>query len=113
MDTALRAANVHPNLVPEAVKLTAVRVLRRAEGGAAPTDAAFTGAAALLGYCLTGRDMFTELNDEALVDAVEARIRAATDSGDGVDAELLLLALHAGIVRDGVIERFGLEAVDE
>ena len=76
LDQAVRAVGLHPILVPEAVKLTTVRLLK----------------------------------DDAYDAAAEARLEAALEVGDSLDARLVLLALHAGVIQEQVVERYQLEA---
>lgn len=109
LDTALRTVDLHPALVPEAVKLTTLRQLQQATGGKpAPTE--FAAAAELLAYCLTGPEAFALATDPTLAATVEARIEAAIQAGDSFDARLVLLTLHAGLTQPAVVKRFGLEA---
>ena len=105
LDEALRDVGLHPRLVPDAVKLTTVKLLD--EEGADPS--AYAATAALLGYCLLGAQGFAESNDPSLTDSVEARLAAATEAGDSLDARLVLLTLHANVVQPSVVERYGLE----
>lgn len=107
LDQELRAAGLHPALVPEAVKLTAFRLLRDS-GGVTPTSAA--RAAALLVYCILGPAGFAEENGDGRTLAMEARIERAIEAGDSLDAKLVLLALHASLVQPDVLARYGLEA---
>ena len=106
LDDALRACGVHPILVPEAVKLTVLRLHRR---GAGPAGDGFGAAAALLSYCMLGRAPFVEARGPEAADAAEARVEAAIDAGDSGDAKIILLALHAGLVTPEVAERFELD----
>ena len=108
LDDALRAVDLHPAMVPDAVELAAVRLLQAEKSSPQPHD--YAAAAELIGYCMIGADGFAGANDEALADAVEARIETAIDSGDSFDAKLILLLLHAAVVQPSVIARFGLEA---
>jgi len=41
---------------------------------------------------------------------VEARLAAALDAGVSLDARIVLLTLHAGVIRASVVERYDLEA---
>jgi hypothetical protein len=109
LDDALRAVDLHPNLVADSIKLVTVRQLE-AELGDDPPLPAFAAAAELIAYCMVGPEAFEAANDGELMAAVEARIEAALTRGDSPDAQLLLLVLHAGVVQPVVIERFGLEA---
>ena len=105
-DQAVRAVGLHPRLVPDAVKLTTFKLL-----AAAKTEPrAYDAAAEMLAYCMLGPQIFDGDNGEALTRTVEARLETAIEAGDSLDARLILLALHAGVIQPRVIERYGLEA---
>jgi hypothetical protein len=106
LDQALRAVDLHPRLVPEAVKLTTLKLLK--ESGLDPRS--YASAAELLAYCMLGRQAFFHSNGQSLTDKVEARLAAALDAGDSLDARVVLLTLHAGVIQPSVVERYGLEA---
>lgn len=105
-DQALRGAGLDPRLVPEAVKLTTLKLL----GEAGPGAVSYAAAAELLGYCVLGAQGFTECNDPSLTEAVEVRLAAALEAGDNLDARIVLLTLHAGVIQPSVVERYGLGA---
>lgn len=111
LDDAFRAIDVHPRLVPDAVKLTIVGLLKdhAPDGKVTAQDA--RAAALLVGYCMVGAQPFSDANGSELVHGVEKRIEAALEAEDDLDAKLVLLALHARIVQPGVIDRYGLESV--
>jgi hypothetical protein len=92
--------------VPEAVKLTTLKLLEEAGSGCDPTS--YAAAAELLGYCVLGTQGFTESNDPSLTEAVELRLAAALEAGDNLDARVVLLTLHASIIQPSVVERYGL-----
>ncbi len=94
LDQAVRAVGLHPRLVPDAVQITTVKLL--AEAKAEPR--AYDAAAEMLAYCMLGPDIFTGDNGADLTEAVEARLGAALEAGDSLDARLVLLTLHAGVV---------------
>jgi hypothetical protein len=52
------------------------------------------------------------VNDSALADRVESRIEAALQSGASLDAQLILLTIHAKVVQPSVVAAFGLESSD-
>ena len=110
LDQAVRAVGLHPRLVPEAVKLTILKLLKDADSGASPTPRAYDAAAEMLGLCMLGPHVFTEANDLRLMAATEARLGAALKAGDSLDARFVLLALHAGVIQAQVVERYQLEA---
>ena len=45
-----------------------------------------------------------------MTEATEARLEAALEADDSLDARLVLLALHAGVIQVQVVERYRLEA---
>jgi hypothetical protein len=109
LDEALRSAGLHPALVPDAVKLTVLNVLKDARGEE-PSAQDYRQTAALLAYCALGREVFDMANGVLALSTAELRIEAALEAGEGFDASLILLALHAGIIHPGVKESFQLES---
>ena len=111
-DQALRSVDLHPKLVPEAVKLTAVKLLKeQATGFAAPHS--YRAAAEIVGYCMIGADAFAAANEPEVAAEVERRMETALDSGTSVDAKLVLLTLHARVIQPGVVASFQLESSAE
>ena len=109
-DASLRALDVHPALVPEAVKLTAVNLLKDHAVDDEPTPQAYRAAAEIIGYCMIGAEGFASANTDDLAALVERRIEAALDYTGTLDAQLLLLALHSKIIQPSVVSMFGLES---
>jgi hypothetical protein len=108
-DTALRAVDLHPNLVPEAVKLTTVRMLIDETGREDPGAEATQKAAEIVAYCLIGEEAFAGSNGTSLAGEIERRIDAALASGTSLDARLVLLTLHARVIQPSVVDHFKLE----
>jgi hypothetical protein len=106
LDKALREVGLHPRLVPEAVKLTTLKLL--GEVGAGRDPASYTAAAELLGYCILGAPEFAQCNNSGVTESVEQRLAAAVEAGDTLDARVVLLTLHAGIIQPSVVEHYGL-----
>jgi hypothetical protein len=109
-DQALRSVDLHPKLVPEAIKLTAVRLLMDEAANDDPAPNAQRAAAEIIAYCMIGADAFAGANGAGPARAVEQRIDAALDSGASLDAKLVLLALYARVIQPSVVEHFGLES---
>lgn len=107
LDQAFRALDIHPRMVPEPIKLTIAKLLKEDTGGE-PAEEAYRAAAALVGYCILGPQSFAGANSEQAALAIEARIDAALSAGDGLDARLVLLAIHAGIIEASVVDLFDL-----
>jgi hypothetical protein len=110
LDQALRPAGLHPALVPDAVKLTVLNLLKDTRGED-PSALDYGETATLLAYCALGREVFDAENGALAAAAAEHRIEAALEAGEGFDASLILLALHAGIIHPGVKESFQLESI--
>src|SRR5712672_2324539 len=85
-DQSLRALDVHPALVPEAVKLTAVNLLK---------------------------DHADDDDPSPQASQVERRTEAALDYTGTLDAQLVLLALHSKIIQPSVVSMFGLESAGD
>lgn len=110
LDQALRAVDVHPRLVPEAVKLTAVALLKDHAIGPEPAPQAYRAAAEILAYCMIGAEAFAGTNDLDLTHAVERRIELALESPASLDAQLVLLTLHAKVIQPSVVHQFQLDS---
>ncbi len=106
LDQAVRAVGLHPRLVPDAVQLTTVKLLAEAGTG----QRAYDAAAEMLAYCMLGPQVFAGDNGAERTAAVETRLEAALEAGDSLDARLVLLVLHAGVIQPQVVERYEIEA---
>lgn len=102
LDDALRAVGVHPILVPEAVKITVLRLLKRRPG---PEADSRTAAAELLALCILGVEGFAEANGPDAAAQADERLEAAVAAGDSDDAQLVLLALHAQLLAPEIAAR--------
>jgi hypothetical protein len=109
-DRALRSVDLHPNLVPEAVKLTAVKLLKEQATDFDPAPQSYRAAAEIIGYCMIGAEAFAGANEPELAAEVERRIETALESGTSVDARLVLLTLHARVIQPDVVAFFQLES---
>lgn len=111
LDQAFRQFDVHPRLVPEAVKLATVRLLQRASNADyVLRDADYEKAAELLSYAILGSDQFVASNTLAAADRAEIRLDEAIASGDSIDAKLILLAVHSGVIHPTMADQLDSEA---
>lgn len=110
LDQSLRAVDVHPVLVPEGAKLTIVNLMKDHWPDQEPPADAYMPVAGLFAYCVVGHDAFLAANGEERLDDVEARIEAAIGQDESLDAQLILLAIHSGLINPAVADRFGLHA---
>jgi hypothetical protein len=113
LDKALRSVDLHPNLVPEAVELATVRLLREHAHDGEPAPHWYRVAAEIIAYCMLGADAFAHANDARLALGVERRIEASLEAGTSLDAKLVLLTLHAKLIQPSVLDHFRLEAVSD
>lgn len=113
LDQALRAADLHPAVVPEGVKLTLVNLMKDHWPHQEPPPDAYGPVADLFGYCVAGPDAFGRAHGEAALAAAERRIDMALDRSESLDAQVVLLALHAKLISPEVVERYGLSAGEE
>ncbi|MBZ9762121.1 hypothetical protein LB553_14740 [Mesorhizobium sp. CA8] len=109
LDDALRAADLHPALVPEGVKLTVVNLMNDRWPDELPAGA-HQSVAQLCGYCVAGPQVFEQANGREATLEVERRIEAALEAGDSFDAQIVLMTLHAKLINPEVVERYGLSA---
>lgn len=109
LDDAFRSIDVHPRMIPEAVKLTMSRLLKE-EAGGAPAPEQYRRAAEIVGYCAIGANGFAGANGEELTSTVEQRIERALNADTSLDARLILLTLHAKLIQPSVVDAFGLES---
>ena len=110
LDRAFRTAGLNPRGVGEAVKLTTLKQLKEASQGRALDLRAYAAAAELITYCILGSEGFTQANDADQTESVETRLVDALETGYGLDARLVLLTLHAGLIHASVVERYKLTA---
>ena len=113
LDQALHALDVHPRLVSEAIKLTVVNLVADHAIGAEPAPQAYRAAAEIIAYCMVGAEAFADVNGADLEFQTERRIEAAIGSGVNLDAQLVLLTMHAGVIQPSVVEQFQLQSADE
>jgi len=104
LEDAFRAAGVHPRLVPDAVVMATVNLLKG--GGQRIDSESCRYAADLLALCMLGAPAFTDARGPNDATATEARLEAALADGDGLDAELVLLAHHASLIHPGILKAF-------
>jgi len=111
LDQAFREFDVHPGIVPEAVKLAAIRLMQKAsDPGYVLRDADHNKAAELLSYAILGPDQFVACNSLAAAEIAEQRLDDAIAAGDSMDARLILLAVHSGIVHPAIADQVDSES---
>ncbi len=111
LDQAFREFDVHPRLVPEAVKLATIRLMQKAsDADYKLRDSDYEKAAELLSYSILGPDQFVASNTLEAADVAERRLEEAIAAGDSMDARLILLAVHSGVIHPTLAEQVDSEA---
>ena len=62
---------------------------------------------------MIGAEAFADVNGADPTFQTERRIEAAIGSGVNLDAQLVLLTMHAGVIQPSVVEQFQLQSADE
>ncbi len=109
LDAALRGSDPHPALVPEGVKLTIVNLMKD-HWPDEPPPQAYSSVAQLCSYCIAGPETFEQANGADATLDVERRIEAALETGDSLDARIVLMTLHAKLINAEVVDRYRLSA---
>ena len=112
LDAALRAVGIHPVLVPDAVKIAALKFFKDGEQDRGFPSSNCDVAAEMIAFCILGEKEFHQANGLGATQALEWRLQAALDSGDSLDARLMLLTLHAELLHDALRSRYDLHASD-
>ncbi len=111
LDQAFRQFDVHPRLVPEAVKLAAIKLMQKASAADyVLRDADYEKAAELLSYSLLGHDQFVANTTLTAAERAEQRLDEAIEAGDSMDARLILLAVHSGVIHPTLADQLDSEA---
>ncbi|MCT7376586.1 hypothetical protein [Chelativorans salis] len=112
LDEALRRAGLHPAQVPEGVKLAAVGLMA-GEEMQEPPPTAYPSVGELMAFCALGADLFAHENGEARLAAATRRVEAALEAGEGRDAEIILLMLHAKLIHPALGDHYDIRAESE
>lgn len=112
LDDALRDAGLHPVQISEGAKLAAVGLMS-GEQNAEPPAEAYPPVGELMAYCALGDTGFAHENGEASAAAVRQRLEAALDIGEGLDAEIILLMLHAGLIHPRLLDRYDIRVEED
>ena len=112
LDDGLRTAGLDPRLVPDAVKIAALKLLKEAGDGESPPYSTCGVAAEMLAYCILGEQGFQKANGLRSTRELEKRLQAALDAGDSLEARIVLLTIYAGVIQQAVVTRYDLHAGD-
>lgn len=112
LDAALEQAGLAAAAIPEGVKLAAVGLM--VDGNAPePPPAAYRPVGDMMAFCALGEQAFARRHGAAGLAILAARMEAAIAAGDGADARIILLMLHAGLIDPELLDSYGIEAERE
>ncbi len=110
LDDALRAFDLHPARVPEGAKLALVNLMKDHDPSGEPPEHAYPFTVWLFAYCALGPEAFGIANGPQPAADAERRLEAALEAGEGFDADVVLLTMHAKLIHPRLVEQWGLEA---
>ncbi|WP_419903438.1 hypothetical protein [Kiloniella sp.] len=113
INDGLQRSGAYSSSIPDAVKLTLYGLAK--ERGLLQSNAEETlhDLACFLTYCFLGAENFEDANGAELSNEMLRRLEMTKVFEDGVDADIVLLTLHAGIAHDTTAGRFSVETDDE
>lgn len=108
LDAALEEFRLHSGVIPDGVKMVAVSLM--AEDGSEPEPAAYSPVGALMALSFYGAEEFARLNGPEATGVTLTRLEIALEKGEGLDASIILLMLHSGLLHQSLREEYGIEA---
>ncbi len=113
IDDGLRRSGAFSSSVPDAVKLTLYGLAKDRGLLQGNAEEVLHDLACFLTYCFLGVEDFEEVNGTEANSEMLRRLEMTKVFDDGVDADVVLLALHAGIAHPTTAGRFSVETDDE
>ncbi|WP_026987084.1 hypothetical protein [Fodinicurvata fenggangensis] len=110
LDDALNNAGLVAAAIPDAVKLTILRLLKE-EGGTGEENCA--RAAHILAYCLLGSSEYAEYHGAQALAELDRVCQAAPDNPEALEVRIIILTLHSGLAHEQVQERFSFETQND
>ncbi|WP_169337448.1 hypothetical protein [Kiloniella laminariae] len=109
IDDGLRRCGAFSSSIPDAIKLTLWRLAKNRELLREDSEAVLIDLASFLTYCFMGEEDFTAENGAELSQKMHKRLEMTQVFDEGIDAEIVLLALHSGIAHGSTAGRFSAE----
>ena len=109
IDDGLRRCGAFSSSISDAVKLTLWRLAKNRELLREDSEAVLIDLASFLTYCFMGEEDFAEENGAEYSQKMRKRLELTQVFDDGIDAEIVLLALHSGIAHGSTAGRFSVE----
>ncbi len=123
LDQGLEAAGLSADGFPEPLRLAMVRLTKDAMGlpqrgepkgpAAQPLIEALHRCGRLFAYCYVGAEDFADRHGQIEADLLEARLAAASEAPEGLDARVISLSLLSGFAHPEIAERYEAEVEGE
>ncbi len=110
IDDGLKRAGTFSAVVPDAVKLTLWRLAKDRGLLKDNPEASLHDLAGFLSYCILGQEDFEDFNGPEDAKEMLRRLEMVKIFEDGIDAEIVLLTLHAGLADETTAGQYSIEA---
>jgi|TARA_B100000530_G_scaffold128968_1_gene80579 hypothetical protein len=101
---AFRASGVHPDLIPDAVLLTIIKLLKSTYGK--DISSGMSDTCDFFAYLLLGQEALKYNLQDSKVYAFEKRLESALENSSCLDYKLLALSYHSGLINPAVKKEF-------
>ena len=109
IDDGLRHSGAYSSSIPDAVKLALYGLAKDRELLQNNAEQVLHDLACFLTYCFLGAEDFEEANGADLSSDMLRRLEMTKVFDESVDADIVLLTLHAGIAHETTAGRFSIE----
>ncbi len=109
IDDGLKRTGTFSAVVPDAVKLTLWRLAKDRGLLKDNPEAALHDLAGFLSYCILGQEDFEDFNGPEDAKEMLRRLEMVKIFEDGIDAEIVLLTLHAGLADETTAGQYSIE----
>ena len=109
-DDVLRVSGLEPEVVPFALKLATIKLLKETNRDIAFSlgDELVANVAQFICYSILGPDVYKSANGPKALESVENRLNKAIKLGDNLDARVMMLTLLSKVIHPQVVAKFDL-----
>ena len=109
-DDVLRVSGLEPEVVPFALKLATIKLLKETNSDTAFSlgDELVANVAQFICYSILGPDAYKAANGSEALESVENRLNKAIKLGDNLDARVMMLTLLSKVIHPQVVAKFDL-----
>ena len=109
-DDVLRMSGLEPEVVPFALKLATIKLLKEtnSEKAFSLDDEVIANVAQFISYSILGPDTYKAENGPGALETIENQLKKAIELGDNLNARVMMLALLSKVIHPKVMEKFDL-----